>query len=64
MATYGEWKIFQWHCPNCGNKVTGFKNEKGDIKAQCCRCKVCMVRVIKTPKHQTIEVFAPKAENY
>ncbi len=61
---HDDWKVFKWHCPNCGNAVTGFKNDKGDIKAECCVCKVCMIRIIKTSKHETLEVYAPRATNF
>lgn len=58
MAKYDEWKIFKWHCPNCGTLVTGFKNDSRSIKGECSRCKASMVRIRKTPTHETIEVFA------
>ena len=58
MAKYDERKVFRWHCPNCGTIVTGFKNDGRTIKGECSRCKACMVRIVKTKKHETIEVFA------
>lgn len=29
-------------CPNCGHKVTGYKDERGGTRLQCDRCKVVM----------------------
>ena len=42
-----EWKPFTWHCSQCGADVTGYKNERGDIKVQCNKCRLVMVRTIK-----------------
>lgn len=64
MAKYDTWKVFKWHCPNCGTLVTGFRNEKGDIKADCCTCKVSMILSVKTEKHETLELYAPRAESF
>ncbi len=60
MTNNEDWRPFQWHCSNCGNLVTGYKNEKGDIKVECKRCRTCMVRKLKTKTHDTIEVYAPR----
>lgn len=54
-----KWKPFLWHCFNCGNIVVGYRNKKGDIKAECEKCRTCMVRVIKEKNHDTVDVFAP-----
>ena len=59
MANKYEFKPFSWFCPNCGHKVAGFRNEKGDIKLTCGVCKVSMIRTLKTPRRSTIEVIAP-----
>lgn len=59
MQTITEmWSPFSWHCPNCGTIVTGFKNQKGDIKVQCNRCQIVMVRRLRGAKHDTIDLFA------
>lgn len=60
MRTAEEWIPFSWHCSNCGNVVTGYKNQNGDIKVQCSKCHVVMIRKFKSKKHDTIDVFAPK----
>ena len=60
MRTAEEWIPFSWHCSNCGNVVTGYKNQNGDIKVQCSKCHVVMIRKFKSKKHDTIDVSAPK----
>lgn len=55
-----SWKIFTWHCSNCGALVQGLKNEKGDIKVECKICHMVMVRKIKSRRHDTIDLYAPK----
>ena len=54
-----EWVAFTWHCPNCGAKVTGFKNEQGTIKLECGHCRVVMVRSFKSRRCDRIDVYAP-----
>lgn len=58
MSKYDEVKPFSWYCPNCGHKVTGLKSADGRVKLHCDRCQVSMVRIMKTPRHLTIEVYA------
>ncbi len=57
---YDEWMPYQWHCSNCGNIVTGYRNDKGTIKAECGKCRTYMVRKVKSKTCDSIEVFAPK----
>ena len=59
MRIAEEWTPFSWHCSNCGTIVTGYKNAKGDIKVECSRCHVVMVRRIKGRRHDTIDLYAP-----
>ena len=59
MIKEEPWVPFSWHCVNCGEIVTGYKNSKGDIKVECRRCKVAMVRTLKTPRCDIIKVYAP-----
>ena len=47
MRVAEEWTPFSWHCANCGTIVKGYKNAKGDIKVECSRCHVVMVRRFK-----------------
>lgn len=62
MDRFDEWIPFSWHCANCGSLVTGYKNAQGDIKVQCGRCHAVMVRIMKSRRHDTIEMYAPKGE--
>lgn len=62
MRTAETWVPFSWHCSNCGTIVTGYKNQNGDIKVQCSRCQVVMVRRFKNKKHDTIDLYAPKGQ--
>lgn len=62
MAKYDEWAPCVWHCSNCGELVSGLKNENGDIKVQCKKCGMVMVRRMKGRRHDTIELYAPKGQ--
>ena len=53
MKSVEAWLPFSWHCSNCGTIVTGYKNPNGDIKVQCSRCRVVMIRKLRTKKHDT-----------
>ena len=64
MSNEDEWRPFSWHCANCGNIVTGFKNAKGDIKVECSRCHTVMVRKIKSRRHDTIDTYAPVGQEH
>lgn len=59
MATNDDWKVFKWYCPNCGNLVSGCQNGNGEIKVVCQRCSTKLLRLIRSPVHETIEVYAP-----
>lgn len=59
MTERDEWEPFSWHCVNCGNIVTGYKNSRGDIKVECKRCKTAMVRTLKKANEDLIRVYAP-----
>lgn len=39
-----------------------YKNAQGDIKVECERCHVVMVRKIKGRRHDTIDLYAPKGQ--
>lgn len=62
MREIDEWKPFSWHCTNCGTIVTGYKNQNGDIKVECSHCRAVMIRTIKSRRHNTIDVYAPKGQ--
>ena len=55
-----DWVPFSWHCVNCGNIVTGYKNGRGDIKVECRQCHTIMMRTFRTAKSDIIKVYAPK----
>ncbi len=55
-----NWSPYTWHCSNCGNPVTGYRNNRGTIKVECRKCHCTMVRTIKGKKHDTIEMYAPQ----
>lgn len=55
-----QWKPFSCHCVKCGNAVTGYKNNRGDIKVECKKCHTAMVRKLKTPSHETFDVYTTK----
>ncbi len=57
-----HWKPFSWHCPNCGTIVTGHQNNAGKIKAECHKCHTVMVRIIKSRRYDSIDVYAPKGQ--
>ena len=62
MATYDDWKVFKWYCPNCGNLVSGCQNGNGEVKAVCQRCSTKLLRLIRSSVHETIEVYAPNEQ--
>lgn len=48
------------HCPNCGHKVTGYKDANGGTKIQCNRCKCVMYSKLHSKKREfVIRVIAP-----
>lgn len=49
------------HCPNCGHKITGYKDESGGLRIQCSRCRVVMYSKYHAKKGETlIRVKEPK----
>ena len=59
MTRKDDWTAIRWYCCNCGTLVIGFQNSNGTIKAECNRCRACMVRKYKTKGHDIIDIFAP-----
>jgi predicted RNA-binding Zn-ribbon protein involved in translation (DUF1610 family) len=55
-----EWKQSTMPCFSCGSLVVGYKNDKGDLKYQCPKCKTAMVRKTKGRRHFTVECYAAK----
>lgn len=60
MRLAEEWVSFTWYCSNCGTLVTGFKNQNGDIRVECSRCRAVMVRRVKNKRCDSIDVYAPR----
>ena len=52
------WKPIPMFCPNCGKMNYGYKGIDEKIKYECDRCMVKFVRVRKSRRHDTIEMFA------
>ena len=58
-----RWIPSRWHCPNCGSLVVGFLDASGQrAKAQCSVCGACMIRIIKSDRHDVLNVFAPAGQ--
>ncbi|MCD8009019.1 MAG: hypothetical protein LUF68_08860, partial [Clostridiales bacterium] len=55
-----EWTPFSWHCPNCGALVTGYKGSDGAISVECSRCRIVMVRRLRSKQHDRIDLYASK----
>lgn len=55
-----NWRMVSWHCPNCGNLVSGYPNADGNVKVTCRKCGTEMVMKDKGRRHNTLEVYAPK----
>lgn len=53
------WRPIQRYCPNCGQKVIGFKNGNNTVKMQCQRCGIVMVSSRKSRRTETIDITAP-----
>ena len=62
MAKHDEWTPLSWHCANCGTIVVVYRYAQCAIKVQCNRCRVVMVRKIKSRRHSTIDVYAPEGQ--
>lgn len=64
MPKTNEWTPLSWYCSNCGHLVTGYKNSNGDVKVECKVCHAVMIRKIKGRRHNTIDLYAPKENEY
>ena len=52
----------QMYCPNCGQKITGYKSDDGALRTICDRCKVVIFSRRKNSKKFSIEVSNPYAD--
>lgn len=48
-------------CPNCGNKVIGYKSDDGAVRITCSKCRVVIYSKPKNPKELAIRVISTKA---
>ena len=46
----------QMFCPNCGRKITGYKDDDGALRIVCDGCKVSIYSKRKTRKKFSIEI--------
>lgn len=60
MTMNEDWKVFSWHCVNCGQLVQGLKNKDGMIKVECRTCHTAMIRVPKSRRTDLFRVTAPE----
>lgn len=59
-----EWKPIIRHCRNCGEKIIGFKNRAGLVKARCPKCGVWVISRMVDRKHEQCDTYAsPGMEN-
>ena len=58
MESNNSWEPIHMFCPNCGKLNYGYKNRDDKIKCECSRCSVKFVRIRKSRRHDTIEVYA------
>lgn len=54
-----RWNPYPIFCPNCGKINYGYKNTDGKIKYECSKCMIKFVRVQKSRRHDTIDIYAP-----
>ncbi len=57
-----DWRIYSWYCPNCNTEVSGIKDKKNQIKAECPVCGVEMVRTKIGRRHLKIDIYTPQDE--
>lgn len=49
----------QMYCPNCGQKVVGYKGEDGGIRITCPRCRAVIFSKLHTKKELKMRVINP-----
>ncbi len=55
----GNWEAVIRYCRNCGGRVTGYKNDKGLVKASCPRCRAVTVSKMIDRRHERCDTYAP-----
>ncbi len=56
------WKPTRRHCINCGQVLTGYRNENGLVKLQCARCGLVMVSKRISRRRERIDITPPHGE--
>lgn len=54
----------QMYCPNCGIKITGYKDDDGALKTDCPRCQVRIFSKQKGNKKINIEIIVSLGTKY
>ena len=49
----------QWYCPNCGNLVTGVRDQEGTVNIKCHTCFTVMVSKMMGRRHDRLDIYAP-----
>ena len=57
-----NWQPIPMFCPNCGKMNYGYMSGDDRIKYDCDRCMVRFIRIRKSRRHDTIEIYAPPGE--
>ena len=57
-----EWMQTTRICPNCGEKIKGYRNKDGLLKLDCTKCHIVMVSKIMSRRHERLDVYAPPHE--
>lgn len=52
------------HCPNCGHKVTGYRDEDGGTRIKCDRCKAVMFSKYRPKKSEAVIRVIMPSEKY
>ena len=58
MRDNDRWLQVQMFCPNCGQKLIGFRNANGLVKIQCPRCGIVVVGRRMSRRHKRLDVMA------
>ena len=54
-----DWVPIPIYCSNCGMLNYGYRNSEGKIRYECASCGTVFIRVQKSRRHDTIDVYAP-----
>lgn len=56
------WTPVSIYCPNCGKLNYGYRDKENKIRYECKRCQVKLVRINKSRRHDTLELYAPAGQ--